>query len=171
MDKIFEDVLIFEASLSFFMIILIHNILGFLAVTLVGKESLAVPAVLIGRMETVRGTEIEENPRRDSRKVRDVVEHLKVVAVEFFLVVLAPGRGLVIWAALPQKCFSPELGDYEGLTLRHFPGCFGRVTLPGMVPAHIFVDCNDIEFLCEIIVHHECLLILVISGKVESCDI
>ena len=91
MDKIFEDGLIFEAPLSFFMIILIHNIPGFLAVTLVGKESLAVPAVLIGRMETVRGTEIEENPRRDSRKVRDVVEHLKIVAVEFFLIVLAPG--------------------------------------------------------------------------------
>ena len=138
---------------------------------LVGDESLAVPAFLVGRMETVRGTEIEEHPGRDSRKVRDVVEHLKIVTVEPCLIVLAPGRSLVIRTVLSVKGLPSEFGDNQRLASRHIPNGFRWVARPGMVPAHILVHRNDIQFLCEVILHHESLFVLVEIRQVKGRNV
>ena len=145
-----------------------HDIPRLLPLPLIGHKALAVPAVLVRRMETVWGTEIEENPRRYSRKVRNQAEHLKILPALLRLVVLAPGRRPLSVSPLPVKGLAAELGDDDRLVRHHIPAALRRFDRPRRIPAHILVEGDDVQFPGEIILDAELTVLRHVIDIVEG---
>ena len=95
---------------------------------MVGYEAFAVPTILISRVETERGTEVEQNPRRYTTQVRDIVEHTDIVSIQTCLVFFTPGADYVLITGLTIQCFAAKFRDNQrfvrqgGKTQQDIPG-------------------------------------------------
>ena len=153
-----------------------YDVPGHLALALVGKESLAIPPILVGRVETERRAEVKEDPRADAGQIGNPVEHLQVLPVLAGLVFLRPGTRRLAIAVPTVKRLRAELRDDDRLACSHIPSARRRVAGPRFVPADVFVERYYVKVIDEVVLNaifaKFLLVVYVVEGTgIETCRV
>ena len=106
-------------------------------------------------MLAIWAQEVVEHPGGYSGQVGDVAEHGQIVPVEGSLIVFAPGTGDIGIARAPGQGLASELTDNQRFIGKDIPAYLCCRLGPFGIPAHVFIDADQVQFPGESILHLE----------------